>query len=203
LTKDPLRLRLAWKHIQLAHGHWQEIVRETDGYYADHLVFGHTKEHHSDFPNRLHLHSGHWKDRLSETEADVNFVRKLLEKNGLSLADPTGEEIPVARIQFQHERIRSAIAGKDLPVRVRVVSQTPLKLVSVYFRPLNQTVPWKRISLVKSENDDTYRGVIPAGEINSQFDFQYYFEARHDSGGRFWPDWQNETPYVIVPVISN
>jgi hypothetical protein len=214
LTKDPLRLRLAWKHIQLAHGHWQEIVRETDGYYADHLVFGHSKEHYCDFPNKLHLHSGHWKDRLSETEADVNFVRELLQKNGLPLADLTeeemaslrrypGEEIPAARIQFQHERIRSAIAGKDLPVQVRVNSDTPLKLVSVYFRPLNQTVPWKRISLVKSENDDTYRGVIPAGEINPQFDFQYYFEARHDSGGRFWPDWQNETPYVVVSVISN
>jgi hypothetical protein len=41
---------------------------------------------------------------------------------------------------------------------------------------------------------------IPGSEIDSRFAFLYYLEARVAHGGTFWPDWQRETPYAIVPV---
>ncbi|MBA2115343.1 hypothetical protein [Bremerella alba] len=56
--------------------------------------------------------------------------------------------------------------------------------------------------MIKHVPDGNYHAFIRAKELDPKFDFQYYLEARHDSGGEFWPNWQIETPYVVVPVVS-
>ncbi|EAQ77680.1 hypothetical protein [Blastopirellula marina] len=52
---------------------------------------------------------------------------------------------------------------------------------------------------------DEYNRLMAASagpEKNPNYDLQYYFEARHAEGGALWPNWLNETPYVVTPVIA-
>ncbi|MEW4564836.1 hypothetical protein AB1K70_20010 [Bremerella sp. JC770] len=213
LTNDKTRLKFAWKHILETQRHWQKIVTLTDGHYYDDLVLGFSKEHNSDFASRLQEHVGHWKDRLDDVQTDVDFVAQMMDHNGIedrtlseeevkSMRRYPGETLVESSIEFQHKRIESTVPGKNLTVVARIESEMPLKEVSVYYRPLNQTNGWKRTTMTKLEEDGTYQAVIGAGEVDPRFDFQYYLEARHATGGQFWPKWQLETPYVVVPVVS-
>lgn len=213
LTNDKTRLKFAWKHILNTQAHWKEIVALTENHYYDDLVLGFSKEHNSDFASRLQEHVGHWKDRLAEVQTDVDFVAQMMDQNAIkdrelseeevqSLKRYPGESLQGSTITFDHKRIESALPGKDILLSARIQSDQPLKEVSVYYRPLNQTNAWKRIPMVKQAEDGSYQVQIRASEIDPRFDFQYYLEARHSAGGEFWPKWQLETPYVVVPVVS-
>ncbi|WP_437228591.1 hypothetical protein SH661x_000982 [Planctomicrobium sp. SH661] len=213
VTKDPVRLKLAWKQILQAQQHWQQLSEITSGHYADNMNFGHSQEHHCDYLAKLQIHTGHWKDRLVEVQADVDAVARLLDQHQITERFPTEEELrgmkrypgevpaPVS-ISFSHDRIESVVPGQNVSVSARVNSDRPLKVVSVYYRPLNQTATWKRLTMTDEAGTGTYRAQINASEIDPQFDLQYYLEARHATGGEFWPHWQNETPYIVVPVRS-
>ncbi|MEZ6049322.1 MAG: hypothetical protein R3C11_27840 [Planctomycetaceae bacterium] len=210
LTNEKGRLPLVWREINSAQQQWQQMADLTEGKYYDNMVFGFSKEHHSDFPDRLHEHIGHWKDRLDEVQADVDFVAELMRNNEVPLETPAEEnnfpltrypaEEPLSRKpDIQHERIESVAVGEDIVIKAQVNSEEPLRDVSVYLRPMNQTVPWKRIPL-ESLGGGRYEGRIPAGDISPRFDFLYYLEARVAQGGTFWPHWETETPYVIVKL---
>lgn len=210
LTNDSARLPLVWKHIRQAKSEWEQIVSLTDGMYYDRMVFGFSQEHHSDFLDRLQIHTGHWKDRLPEAQADVDFVAGLLQANGIALdVDVAAAEQSLKRLPgetplaqkpaIEHERITTLEVGQDLTATARVASVEPLRDVSVYYRAMDQTRPWKR-TLMQPTGDGAYTATIPAAEIDPRFDFLYYLEARVAHGGTFWPDWQRETPYVVVQV---
>ncbi len=208
LTNDKDRLPLVWKYINYAAECWRDAAATADRNYNDKMVFGFSREHNSDFPDRLQEHVGHWKDRIPEVEADVDFVAELLRKNEVEPTQRVGAvednvkrypgETPLAQKPvITHERIEAVEPGRELKIVVRVESEEKLRDVSVYYRPTDQTRPWKRKALAKTE-EGTYEGTIPAGEVDPQFDFQYYLEARVAHGGTFWPDWQKETPYIVV-----
>lgn len=208
LTKDKDRLPLVWKYINYAAGRWDAIELITDGIYNDKMVFGFSREHNSDFPDRLQEHVGHWTDRNPEIEADIAFVAELLKKNGIEPTEHVGSiedtvkrypgETPLEQKPvITHKRIESVQPDDELKIVAHVESKEALRDVSVYYRPTDQTRPWKRKALSLTDAG-SYEGAIPAGEVDPQFDFQYYLEARVAHGGTFWPDWQKETPYVVV-----
>ena len=210
LTNDKLRLPLVWKHVKRSQDEWKKIVKLTDGKYFDQMVFGFSHHHHSDFPDRLQVHVGHWKDRLSEVQADVDFVAGLLRDNNLdpdadvSVAEQTLQrfpgEVPLrSKPVIEHERVAFADPGQDLRIVARVTSERPLRDVSVYYRVMDQTQPWRRLPL-KPAGDGTFAVSIPGSQIGTRFDLLYYLEARGPHGGTFWPKWQRETPYVIVSI---
>jgi hypothetical protein len=210
LTKDPPRLPLIWRHIKQSQTQWQQIVALTDGKYFNKMVFGFSHEHHSDFPDRLQVHVGHWEDRLVEVQRDVDFVAELLRQNeiepdkvgavrGQPLQRFPGETPLRQKPVIKHERVKAVEADQDIEIVAHVASDQPLRDVSVYYRVMDQTRPWKRIAM-QANHDGTYATHIPGGEIDSRFDFLYYLEARVAHGGTFWPDWQHETPYIVVPV---
>lgn len=47
---------------------------------------------------------------------------------------------------------------------------------------------------------DQYVTTIPGGILSGRYDLLYYIEARVPGGGRLWPAWEAEMPYVVVPV---
>ncbi len=210
LTNEKARLPLVWKHINASKVAWEAIVALTDGFYYDDMVFGFSKEHNSDFPDRLQEHIGHWKDRLDDVQQDVDFVATFLKNNGIALDIDTDAaaqlvtrypgETPVAvKPTVSHQRIVKATPGVDITITARVESAEPLRQVSVYYRPVDQTRAWKRLTMDSGEKG-VYSATIPGGEIDPAYDFQYYLEARVAHGGTFWPHWEQETPYVVVAV---
>jgi hypothetical protein len=185
-------------------------VALTDGAYYDHMVFGFSKAHHSDYPDRLQVHAGHWKDYMPQVEQDVAFVADLLEKSGVArdidagAAEPTLRRFPgelplAAKPVITHKPVRGALSDQDLEIVAQVASGEPLRDVSVYHRVMDQTRPWKRIGMTRRD-DGTYAARIPRDDIETRFDLLYYLEARVAHGGTFWPDWQQQAPYVVVPV---
>lgn len=210
LTSERARLPFVWKHIKESQKEWERIVALTEGKYRSQMVFGFSSEHYSDYPDRLHLHVGHWRDRLADVQADVDFVAGLLGGNDAQLSAGINEaggslqrfaaESPLRRKPLvEHERVLSAVPGREIDIVARVTSDEPLRDVSVYFRAMDQTRAWKRIPMARTEGG-VYRASIPGQEVDASFDMLYYLEARVAHGGTFWPDWTRETPYVVVQV---
>jgi hypothetical protein len=207
LTNDKLRLVLVWQHILQSQQAWQQIVELTDGKYRDDMVLGHSHEHHSDFLNRLHIHCGHWRDRLVDVQQDVDFVTELLKKNQVELEVATqqlasmrrypAEVSPTHRPRIVHQPVTTVASGELLPLSVRVESEHPLRHVLVHYRAMDQTSTWKQIEMQRSD-DGSYAVQVPANEFDPRFDLLYYIEARVENGGALWPNWQEEDPYVAV-----
>jgi hypothetical protein len=67
----------------------------------------------------------------------------------------------------------------------------------VYFRKLDETLPYECITLEK--RGGKFVGIIPGEAISADFDFVYYLEAVDEGGtGCFYPDWEKTAPYIIV-----
>ena len=79
-TGEAGRLPVALEHIRAAESAWSRIAGLTDGVYHDDLVFGIAKG--SARSRGGQHHSGHWKDRLAEVQADVAEVVRLIAKHG-------------------------------------------------------------------------------------------------------------------------
>jgi hypothetical protein len=59
-----------------------------------------------------------------------------------------------------------------------------------------ETLPMKRVG-----ESDQYEATIPAAAVNPKFDFMYFFEVMDNAGnGKIYPDFEKETPYVIVKL---
>jgi len=199
VTGDSSRLQPARDRMQNALSAWTRIVEATDGVYHDNLVFGHSEG--SKRSRGGHHHSGHWKDRLPEIEADVECLRELLYKHqpvaGRYKRFPA--ESPLQNLPLvAHEPLESVIAGKDLAVRASVTSRRPIKLVRLHFRPLDQTVDWEHVDMRSS--GDHFEALVPGEKIEPRWDFMYCFEILDQRGGTFWPSWQGRQPYFVVKV---
>jgi hypothetical protein len=202
-TNEPGRLPQAMSHARDALAAWSEIVRLSDGAYHDDLVFGFSDQMAAQYGYKLHVHTGHWKDRLPEVVADVDYLAKLIAKHGATNGSYThfpGEEPPTERPVIRHVPVPKAIPGKEVEVVAQVESATPLRAVVLHYRPMNQTYQWKAVPMQADADKESFRAAIPGDDIERKHDMQYYLEARIEGGGTLWPDWEKRTPYVVLPV---
>ncbi len=199
-TGESGRLPVARDHMQNARSAWQRIVAATDGVYHNDLVFGHTKG--SKRSRGSHYHSGHWKDRLPEIDADIEDLDALIKKHH-PLADRykpfPAEKLSEFPPNIDHEPIESVSVGEDLTIRAKVASRRPIKLVRLHFRPLDQTADWQHINM-KTLKGDQYEAIVSFDKVKPRWDFMYYIEALDDRAGTLWPSWQEQQPYVVVKV---
>ncbi|MBW3540000.1 MAG: hypothetical protein KY476_07015 [Planctomycetes bacterium] len=200
LTGEAGRLGAALEHSRQAAAAWERIVELTDGVYHENLIFGHTAG--SRRSRGGHHHSGHWKDRLPEIRREVASLESLLKEHPVretTYRRFPGESPARDQIHITSEPVARAIARKDLHVTARVESTGPVGKILLHFRPLNQTVDWKQVEMT-SDGAGRFTATIPGEEVVPQWDFMYYIEARSENGGRLWPSWRTEQPYVVVPV---
>jgi hypothetical protein len=98
---------------------------------------------------------------------------------------------------IEHKRIASCKAGEPLIIRARVTDSDGLAAARAYFRTMNQTRPYERLTMERQ--GDYYVATIPAEAIQPEWDFVYYLEAVDEAGdGCFFPEWKQGMPYVIV-----
>ncbi len=201
-TGQTKRLSLALKQIQAAEEAWREIVEATEDVYHPNLVFGYSAERSPPIAGAIRAHTGHWKDRLPEVRADVDWVRKLL-TNANAPADPIlrypGEisPSPESLPKISHQPALEAVSGADLEIRATVTSETELRGVFLHHRPMDQTQDWKSIRM-KPQGAGEFFATIPGNTISSLHDHLYYIEALVEGGGRLWPEWLKEAPYRVV-----
>ena len=115
-----------------------------------------------------------------------------------------GKSVPVPpepktlpRPSLRHDPPAQAQPGQSLTLQL-VASGAHVRAVRLHYRPLNQLAQFKTIEKAPGESF-----VIPGGDISSDYDLMYYFEALSENGsGWFQPDPLIQTPYYVVKTAG-
>jgi len=100
-----------------------------------------------------------------------------------------------------HTPIASAPAEKPLTVTATVRDPAGVKWVRLRYRSVTQFDDYRSLPMVPTDRDGEYRAVVPGEHIPATWDFMYFFEAMDRAGnGRIYPDFERETPYIIVEL---
>jgi hypothetical protein len=194
-TKDARALDDAIAYEGKAIEAWRQIVDAAGDTYAEDLIFG----------ARSRDLCGHWKDELASLESGL---AKLEEERKKAPANPAGAPSPPYAVadtspapEIAHQPILTAPATGPLTIRATVHSPAGIKWVQVLYRSVNQTKDYETLAMKPVDDQGNYEAVIPADKIDPQFDFMYLIQAmdnRHR--GAMFPDFNQETPYVIVSL---
>jgi hypothetical protein len=98
----------------------------------------------------------------------------------------------------KHVPVPAAPAGRDLTLEIAVETAEPVRRVSCYHRPANQTLAFTRHDMA-CVRPGAYRVTIPGDEVESGWDLMLFFELLLETGeGVRWPDWRVAPPYLVT-----
>ena len=153
---------------------------------------------------------GHWKDELVLLEkglADLEQKRANFKTEDIKVKAPqykvaSGSDCH-KRFQINHQPVASIQIGNPLKVSVKVTTPLGIKWVSLSYRIVNQDVDYQTMPMLPNGEKDTYEAIVPAEQINPEFDFMYLIKIMdNDRHGIIYPDLNKETPYIIVKLIN-
>ncbi len=222
LTHEAGRLARALPHARGAAAAWEEIVRLTEGTYHSNLVFGFSPQHGR---KNGHHHSGHWKDRLAEVREDVTALEKLVAEypdakppRRFPGEQPAGPVPSLKSVTVKSRRLglrpdpsdtnrkvgtesqpTELDPAEDATFAVQLSNESNLRSVVLHYRPLNQTLDWKQVTLKKT-TDGSFQGTVSSKDILSRDDFQYFVEVLTSDGGRRFPSYLDDQPYFVSRV---
>ncbi len=194
------RLLAVRQLLRQGRDHWRALAAAADGNYADDLVFGF----------RQKGHCGHWKDDLTVIESDLATVDQIMaavERHPADQAQPLtslsalfpGGDIHPHPPDVVFSPPARAPAGRDLILRIRCDSSTPLRAARCYHRIAHQALPFDVIDM----RADTagYTAALPGDFIDPAWDLMLFFEFELANGSATrWPDWRIQTPYFVIPT---
>jgi hypothetical protein len=173
---------------------WSDIVQAASGVYSEKLPFGAPGY----FPR-------HWKEELQHLQAD--FERLVAARKAASpapnvkvprTAQPALDETSASAVLASAP---TATGGRDFAVTAKVTSNVEIKWVRLRYRHLTQFEDYQVAEMTFDEAAKSYQGRIPASFIDSKWDLMYFVEVMDRQGhGRMYPDFEKETPYVVVSV---
>ena len=175
---------------------WKRIIAAAGDVYPDTLKFG---VHRVGF-------SWHWKEELAKLEDGYEKLSKLPRRTRL---DTTKRDRLLQRIKspvrppspIQVERATSATPGQDLVISAAVDGSPQLQWIRLRYRHLTQFEDYQSVEMAWDPGRKGFVAAIPGNFIVPQWDMMYFVEAV-DQQGHGWkvPSFEEETPYVIVPV---
>jgi hypothetical protein len=207
-TGDPDALDDAIAYESGAIEAWSQIVQAAGDVYTSDLKMG-VRE--AGYMRMTHHLSGHWKDELGylgEGLEQLKALRKTLQDTTRTGKAPVYKAAPSAsnreRFQIRHEAVHSAPAGEDISIRAQVQAEAGVRWVRLRYRAVNQYLDYRTLPMEKGPEEDSFQAVVPAGQIDPQYDFMYFLEVMdHEGHGMIYPDLELETPYVIVRLERN
>ena len=81
----------------------------------------------------------------------------------------------------------------------QVSSESRIQSVVLHYRPLNQKLDWKQLTMEKTA-DRQFQGTVSSKDILSRYDFQYFVEVLTSDGGRRFPSYLDGQPYFVTRV---
>jgi hypothetical protein len=173
---------------------WSDIVQAAAGVYSEKLPFGAPGY----FPR-------HWKDELQRLQSD--FDRLVAARKA---ATPTANvTVPRAAqpaldgssASATFTTAPTASVGRDFTVTAKVTANVGIKSVRLRYRHLTQYEDYQAAEMMFDEATQSYTGKVPASFIDPKRDLMYFVEVIDRQGrGRMYPDFEKETPYVVVSV---
>ena len=95
--------------------------------------------------------------------------------------------------------VSNAPVDKPLTVKVKVSASAGVKWVRLSYRSVNQTEDYKSLEMHQAGEKNLFEATVPVEDINKKWDFMYLIEVMDKNGnGKIYPDFNKETPYVIV-----
>lgn len=174
---------------------WSEIVEAAGDVYSDNLAFG---AHAVGFRR-------HWKEEYALVEAD--FEKLQAERRGaVQRADarpvpPPPADSHAVPPSAKLAPVAAATPGHDLQVQARIAAPAGVKWVRLRYRHMTQFEDYQTAEMRPGREAGVYTALIPAAFIDPKWDLMYFVEVVDRAGnGRMYPDFERETPYVVVAV---
>jgi len=198
------RVQNAEGFANLALDAWKRLVSLTAPVYHRDLVFGIAKD--SPRSKLGNHHTGDWRDRLPEVEADAVSLTELRQKLGLSADRDAARRLhsalenqswmPLPRIRSKDGIVAHWRSDGGVDIQVTVPASNLLQRVVLHHRPLDQTRDWK-VSEMHSTDSRLFQVTVPPDQIDPQFEWQCYIELLGAHGGMCWPSWEEGQPYTV------
>ena len=100
-----------------------------------------------------------------------------------------------------HTAVASAPMGKPLKVTAKVTDPSGVDWVRLRYRNVNQEQDYSTLAMLPTGKPNVYETTVPAEATATEWDLMYLFEVMDKTGnGKIYPDFKNETPYVIVHI---
>lgn len=178
---------------------WRQIVAVANGVYTDDLKMGVCV---ADL-------CGSWKDELASLEKDLTNLKQKSQNFHAAGTIKTAPHYKQAAdvsyndlFQISHQPVTSLPVGKSLEVKLKVSAPAGVKWVHLRYRSVKQHLEYQTLLMEATEENDTYKAIVPSGQIDPKWDFMYLFEVMDNNGnGRIYPDLNKETPYIFVKLI--
>jgi hypothetical protein len=204
-TGDPFALDEAISYESKAIEAWAGIVEAAGDVYAPDLMMGVRSAGHLELNHHL---SGHWGDELGYLYKDLEELkaeRKALSNKGETRNSPKYVKATPLKykdlFQIEHQPLRTSQAGQDIQISAHISAPAGIKWVRLRYRSVNQKLDYLSLPMTAKAGSDLYQAVVPAQQIDKRFDFMYFMEVMDKNGhGRIYPDYELETPYVIVEL---
>ena len=204
-TKDVSALDKAIGYERNAIEAWRQIVIAAGDVYADDLMMG-IRE--AKFEGITHHQSGHWKDELGYLEQGLKTLeqqRKDFKPENIVKSAPqykvAASEDNDNLFQVSFHPVASAPVDKPLTIKARVSATAGIKWVRLRYRSVNQKEDYKSLEMIPTGEKDSFGTTVPAEQIKTDWDFMYFIEVMDNNGnGKIYPDFNKETPYVIVTL---
>jgi hypothetical protein len=204
-TGDPHALDDAIAYEVNAIESWRNIVASAGDVYAPDLMMGVREAGHGGMIHRL---AGHWKDELQYLEEGLGLLNAQrnalagIEKERTAPVYIADRGVPYTELfQIQHQDIVSSPRNQDIAISATVKAPAGVKWVKLRYRAVNQYLDYQTLTMKADPESDIYSATIPAAQIDTQFDLMYFIELMDcDGNGRNYPDFEVETPYVVVEL---
>ena len=205
-TGDPAALDAAIAYESEAIEAWGNIVEAAGDVYTFDLMMGVREASYMGINHNL---SGHWKDELEYLKEGMEQLEN--QRSALNETNLTGKapayivvsESYKDQFQIQHEAVTSAPINKDIIIRAKVQAKAGIRWVRLRYRAVNQHLDYLTMPMKNNgQEKDIYQAVVPAGQIDTHYDFMYFLEVMGNNGhGIIYPDLEKETPYIIIKLV--
>lgn len=102
---------------------------------------------------------------------------------------------------LEHTPVSRAVPGQPLRITARVRDPAGVQWVRLLHRPVTQFEDYRTLEMQPTDRPDEFAAVVPGEQIPAEWDFMYLFEVMDRNGnGKLYPDFERETPYIVVKL---
>ena len=186
----------AIRHEESAIRAWEEIVAAAGDVYSDDLMMGRPEAGLA----------GHWRDELVELQRGLDELRQRRAE-----AEPSApsDELPAPPAlrpppTVVHQPIVGARAGEPLTIIATATDPDGVEWVRLRYRAVNQMHDYRFLPMWPTDEPNVYQAAIPGEHIVPEWDLMYFIEVMGQAGnGGLWPDFERETPYIVVKLTRD
>ncbi len=100
-----------------------------------------------------------------------------------------------------HEPTIALPVDEPLEVNVKIRATSGIKWVRLRYRSVNQDLEYSTLPMSQTNEQDTYKAIIPANQLDGAYDMMYFVEIVDNNGkGFIYPDFNKEMPYIVRQV---